>query len=392
MSQEGLAPVLCSLQEHLEAAEVALVSTCNRTEVYTSEVDPQQVQQWFVKQHGVTEDTLLNSSYQFHDHGAVRHIMRVASGLDSLVLGEPQILGQVKSAYATAKDLGAVGKVLGRLFETAFAVAKTVRTSTGIGRCPVSVAYAAVKLSAEVFSDITQQSVLLVGAGETVELCARHLFDKGVKQLYFANRTYGRAEDLAADYNGISVPLQDLHDVLPKADIVMTATASSLPLLGKGSVETALKLRRQRPMFVVDLGVPRNVEAEVAELDDVYLYTVDDLQTIVTENVESRMQAAEHAEHMIHSHASDFMSWLRSLEAVAAIKQYREQAFIARDKTVARAMQALERGQSAAEVINRLGELLTNQLIHEPTVALRSLAEDGEQERLEVATRLLGLE
>ena len=267
-----------------------------------------------------------------------------------------------------------------------------MRTSTDIGRCPVSVAYAAVKLSAEVLADLSKQSVLLVGAGETVELCARHLFDKQVRHLYFANRTLSKAEDLAADFHGTSVALKDLHEVLPKADIVMTATASSRPLLGKGSVETALKLRNNRPIFMVDLGVPRNIEAEVAELDGVYLYNVDDLQNIVSESVENRLQAAEHAEHIIHNQASEFMSWLRSLEAVAAIKQYRSWALTTRDQAVAQALRALDSGQPASKVVARLGELLTNQLIHEPTSALRSLAEGGEQERLLVATKLLGLD
>ena len=280
-----LVGALRSLANHAQISEGLILSTCNRTEVYcaVNADGGEAVANWLGHFHGLDQERIAPYLYTRVDRNAVSHLLRVASGLDSMVLGEPQILGQVKTAFHAASDSGTTGKLLGRMFQHAFAVAKQVRTDTAIGNSPVSVAFAAVSLARQIFSDLSEQTALLVGAGETIELAARHLHQHGVGRIVVANRTVERAHGLAAQFDGYAIALTELANHLPEADILIASTASPLPVLGKGTVERALKKRKHRPIFMVDIAVPRDIEPEVGELNDVYLYTVDDLQGVVEE-------------------------------------------------------------------------------------------------------------
>ncbi|KZZ40964.1 glutamyl-tRNA reductase, partial [Thalassolituus sp. HI0120] len=319
-----MSDVLNQVQQLDPVSEVVILSTCNRTEIYySSAMDtdaslPQEQQrtiltQWMSEHHNIELAELHGSLYCLGDDDAVQHTMRVASGLDSLVLGEPQILGQMKSAYAVAQEAGTVGTELGRLFRQTFSIAKRVRTDTAIGENPVSVAFAAVRMAQHIFADLSDSRALLIGAGETIELVARHLHQAGVKNMTLANRTLARAQNLAKEFRAEAVLLEDIPTALADADIIISSTASPLPILGKGAVEKALKKRRHKPMFMVDIAVPRDIEEEVAELSDVYLYTVDDLRDIIEENVRSREDAARQAEELILSGVEHYMRELKTL-------------------------------------------------------------------------------
>jgi glutamyl-tRNA reductase len=285
---------LRSLVETVGVEEAVILSTCNRTEIYCEggADTQQQLSQWLSAFHGLELETISPYLYSHQEKEGVRHLLQVSCGLDSMVLGEPQILGQVKAAFQTAKESGVAGKVLCRLFQHAFSVAKQVRTDTAIGRSPVSVAFAAVSLARQIFSDLSNQTAMLIGAGETVELAARHLHQHGVGRIIVANRTLERAHLLANQFDGYAIALTEISNHLAEADIVISSTASPLPVLGKGAVESALKKRRHQPMFMVDIAVPRDIESEVGELDDIYLYTVDDLEEVIEENMRSRQEAA----------------------------------------------------------------------------------------------------
>ena len=293
---EQMADALAQACELAHLKEVAILSTCNRTELYCStELEgTRALLEWLGGYHKLDPDELQTCSYAHWGQDAAQHMMRVASGLDSLVLGEPQILGQLKSCYAVSQSAGVVGAELDRLFQQTFAVAKKVRTDTAIGENPVSVAYASVSLAQHIFSDLSQSKALLIGAGETIELVARHLSEAGVKQMTVANRTLVRAEALAEEFNARAILLGDIPEALEDADIVIASTASQLPILGKGAVESALKKRKHRPIFMVDIAVPRDIEHEVAELDDVYLYTVDDLKEVIEEIEETATKEGKH--------------------------------------------------------------------------------------------------
>jgi len=360
-------------------AEAAIVSTCNRTEIYCTTNEPDSVISWLAENKQISFSLLTRCFYQYEESAAVAHLMRVACGLDSLLLGEPQILGQLKQSYHIARRAGTLGKELDRLFQMTFALAKQVRSETDIAANPVSVAYAAVKLSTRIFTSLADASVLLIGAGETMELAARHLAAQGVKRFIVANRTYEKAQLLAARYQGVAILLQQLPDYLSQADLLFSATNSVLPLVGKGSIERALKERRHRPMFMVDLAVPRNIEPQVAQLEDVYLYTVDDLRRVVDDNLASRQMAAQEAEMMIAHYSEDYMAWRRSLQAVDSICGYRESARIIRDQQIDKALQQLAQGASAELVLSKLAHTLTNKLLHAPTIALRTAAQHDEQ-------------
>ncbi|MDO6564882.1 glutamyl-tRNA reductase [Amphritea sp. 1_MG-2023] len=373
--------------------EVAILSTCNRTELYCStELEgTRALLEWLGSYHHLDPDELQACSYAHWDQEAAQHMMRVACGLDSLVLGEPQILGQLKSSYAVAQRAGVVSAQLGRLFQQTFAVAKKVRTDTAIGENPVSVAYASVSLAQHIFSDLSQSKALLIGAGETIELVARHLSEAGVKQMTVANRTLVRAETLAAEFDARAILLGDIPEALEDADIVISSTASQLPILGKGAVESALKKRKHRPVFMVDIAVPRDIEHEVAELDDVYLYTVDDLKEVIEENVRSRESAACEAETLVAAGAMEFIRQLRSLGAVETVTALRQQAEQLRDSELNKALRQLNNGKDAATVLNNLARGLTNKLIHNPTVQLRKASAEGRDDYLEVAQGLYQL-
>ncbi len=391
---EELPEALRDLRDRGAANEAAILSTCNRTELYCrlDGQDWHRILEWFCDYHGLARESVRPYLYRHTDEQAVAHAFRVAAGLDSMVLGEPQILGQLKQAFACAHKAGATGKILNRLFQHSFAVAKQVRTDTAIGASAVSVAFAAVTLARQIFSDLKRQTVLLVGAGETVELVARHLKEQGIGHMIVANRSVERAQGLADDFGAEAISLPELPERLAEADIVISSTASPLPILGKGAVERALKLRRHRPMFLVDLAVPRDIEAEVAELDDAYLYTVDDLRQVVEENMQSRRAAAREAEKIIAAQVHDFMRWLHSLEAVPTIRALRSRTEALRDAELARARRALARGADPERVMADLARSLTNKLTHAPTAALREATRDRDRRLLEAARRLFRLD
>ena len=374
--------------------EAAVLSTCNRTELYCN-VDSggeAEVAAWLATHHGLAESALRDYLYQHADEAAVRHLFRVATGLDSLVLGEPQILGQVKQAWQSARGLGSVGSGLDRLFQHAFAVAKRVRTDTQIGAHPVSVAFAAVRLAQQVFTELDRATVLLVGAGDTIELAARHLAEQHTQRLLFANRTLAHAQELASRFGGFALPLAELPRHLPEADIVFSATASREPVIATSAVREALRGRRFRPMLFLDLAVPRDVEAGVAALDDVYLYTVDDLDQVVEEGRRSRREAAEEAEAIIELQVEHFMAWWRASDRHEVLKSLRRQAESQRDAALARAREALAAGRPSDLVLEQLAHGLTNKLLHAPTAALRQAALRGDLELAHSAQRLFDLD
>ncbi|MFP4075835.1 MAG: glutamyl-tRNA reductase [Halochromatium sp.] len=386
---------LRTLLEQSSADEAVIVSTCNRTEIYCATADGRDIEApvrtWLGQFHGIEPQLFAQHLYAHKDRDAVTHLFKVACGLDSMVLGEPQILGQVKGAFKTACEAGGSGRLLGRLFQCTFAVAKQVRTDTAIGSSPVSVAFAAVSLARQIFSDLSKQTALLVGAGETVELAARHLHQHGIGRIIVANRTVERAHRLAVQFDGYAIALTELASHLPEADIVVSSTASPLPVLGKGTVERALKQRRHRPMFMVDIAVPRDIEPEVGQLRDVYLYTVDDLQGVVDEGMRSRNHAAEQAVEIIDLHCEEFMAWVRSLDAVSLIQHYRARAECVRDEALSRAARQLAAGKPPNEVMHHLAHLLTNKLLHEPSVRLRQAGREGQSELLDAANELFQL-
>ncbi|MCG8672905.1 MAG: glutamyl-tRNA reductase [Pseudomonadales bacterium] len=385
---------LLQARDKAKLDEVAILSTCNRTEVYGAceAPDSGRLINWIGEYHRLQSGVLADNAYEFWEQAAVTHMMRVASGLDSMVLGEPQILGQLKSAYQVAQEADTIGPSLGRLFQQSFSVAKKVRTDTGIGTNPVSVAFAAVSLARHIFSDLKKNTALLIGAGETVELVARHLHDQGVNRIIVANRTLARANSLAEMFNGKAITLQDIPDMLHKADIVISSTASPLPILGKGAVEHALKRRRHKPMFMMDIAVPRDIEEEVSELPDVYLYTVDDLQQVVDENRKQREKAANEAEIIVNEYSQAFMEGLRGLDAVDTIRAFRESVEITREQELAKAMQAIERGEDPKEAMLRMSKALANKMMHAPTVQLKKAGEEGHIEKLQWAETLLGVD
>jgi len=384
---------LNDLFKYADVEEAAILSTCNRTELYCAvkQGGEQRVSEWITGYHGLEQDAIGPYLYLHRDREAVRHLLCVACGLDSMVLGEPQILGQVKEACQTANDAATCGKLLGRLFQHTFAVAKQVRTDTAIGNSPVSVAFAAVSLARQIFSELSDQTALLVGAGETIELAARHLYQHGIGRILMANRTVERAHQLAVQFDGYAIALTELPAHLAEADIVMSSTASPLPVLGKGAVESALKKRKHKPIFMVDIAVPRDIEAEVGDLNDVYLYTVDDLEEVIQENLQSRQEAAQQAEEIIELHVDEFMGWLRSLDAVELIQGYRSQAERTRDEVLARALRMIDNGKPPEVVVRYLAHTLTNKLLHTPSTQLRQAGFDGQTALLEAANALFQL-
>lgn len=389
---EKLAQALQDATAH-GAAEATILSTCNRTEVYCGleSAPDEQLIEWFCGYHRLSRDEIGSYLYRYPDQAAVRHAFRVAAGLDSMVLGEPQILGQMKDAFTTAHKLGTTGKILNRLFQQTFSVAKQIRTDTAIGASAVSVASAAVQLAKQIFTTLEEQTVLLIGAGDTIELCARHLREQNVKHMIMANRTLERAQLLAGELNAEAISLTEMPTRLADADIVISSTASQLPILGKGAVESALKVRRHRPMFMVDIAVPRDIEVEVGELDDVYLYTVDDLKSVIQENMESREAAAREAEQIIDTKVVNFMDWVRSLDAEPTIRALRETAAATREAELARAKQRLARGEDPQKVMEQLARALTNKFTHAPSVALKRADQDGNENLLDAARRLFNL-
>lgn len=386
---ESLEQALREACAHANLAEVAILSTCNRTEIYAaSEADAAALQAWLVAHTAISAEDLNKSYYCYTDHDAVRHMMKVAGGLDSLVLGEPQILGQMKSAFAVARDAGTLGGELHATFQQVFSIAKRVRTETAIGENPVSVAYAAVSLAQQIFSNLKEDTALLIGAGETIELVARHLAEQGIKHMIVANRTLDRAQRLAREFNGEAILLADIPDYLHRADLVISSTASQLPLLGKGAVESALKKRKHKPMFMLDIAVPRDIEEQVGELDDVYLYTVDDLHAVIDENKKSRVAAADQAEEIINEGVELFIRQQRALNAVDTVKALRQKAEQLRDLELQKALRSLQTGTSAEQALQQFARNLTNKLIHAPTTVLKEASANNRHHVVQVAQEL----
>lgn len=392
--------------------EAVIVSTCNRTELYVDvdlgepaadtgegqvddavqEVEQQRLLQWMARYHGIDPGELGDSSYIFWREDVIRHLMRVACGLDSMVLGEPQILGQIKSAYAVATELESAGPQLGRAFQDAFSIAKQVRTDTAIGENPVSVAYAAVTLAEQIFSDLGSLSALLIGAGHTIELVARHLRDKGVRQIVVANRTLENAVRLGSRFDGEGVLLSDIPERLKTADIVVSSTNSQLPLLGKGAVEQAIRKRRHKPMLLVDLAVPRDIEPEVGQIADAYLYSVDDIRDVIEDGVKSRHEAAQQAASIIERGVEDYIRHVRSLNAIATLRSFRGNAESIREQELEKARRALENGKPAVDVLEAMSRGITNKLLHAPSVRMKQASAEGRDDLMRLTRELFGLD
>ncbi|KJS04980.1 MAG: glutamyl-tRNA reductase [Gammaproteobacteria bacterium BRH_c0] len=389
---EKVAQVLNDARQAAGLDEVVILSTCNRTEIYAlSDGSDASLLRWLADYQGLALEDLVPCIYDLREDEAIAHMMRVACGLDSLVLGEPQILGQVKSAFTVAREAGTVGTYLNNAFQHVFSIAKRVRSETAIGQNPVSVAYAAVSLSQQIFTDLSQVHALLIGAGETIELVARHLRQKNIGAITVANRTLARAAELASEYSAQAILLSEIPEHLHRADMVISSTASQLPILGKGAVESALKLRRHKPMFMVDIAVPRDIEPEVGKLNDVYLYTVDDLRDVIEENRRSRATAADSAEQIIHEGVENWQKQLRALAAVGTIRAFRQSVEDIRDTELDKALTALQRGQPAEEVLTTLARGLTNKLLHTPTMRLKQAGEEGRDDHIRLAHELFDI-
>ncbi|MQM31895.1 MAG: glutamyl-tRNA reductase [Candidatus Accumulibacter phosphatis] len=376
---ESLPRALADLTHCKAVHEAAILSTCNRTELYVASDVPDAATQWLADYHRLARHEIAPYLYTYPERDAVRHAFRVASGLDSMVLGEPQILGQMKEAVRIAEEAGTLGTTLHKLFQHSFAVAKEVRSTTAIGANVVSMAAAAVRLGERIFERIADQKILLIGAGEMIELCATHFSAHRPKQVVIANRTVERGLVLANRLGGTAIRLEDIGERLSQFDIVVSCTASPLPILGLGMVERAIKIRRHRPMFMVDLAVPRDIEVEVGEMDDVFLYTVDDLAQVVESGIESRQAAVVDAESIIGERVESFLRWLATRATVPLIRSLRDAADRARRHEMEHALKLLDKGEDPARVLERFSHRLTNKFLHAPTQALNQAGADQDE-------------
>ncbi|MDE1886274.1 MAG: glutamyl-tRNA reductase, partial [Xanthomonadaceae bacterium] len=379
---EAMPAALSDLARQAGVNEALILSTCNRTELYVdveagAEAAPRD---WLLGHHDLDAGRLDEFLYRHAGNAAVRHLFRVATGLDSMVLGEPQILGQVKDAYQLARDTGTLRAPMERLLQQTFAVAKRVRTETRIGANPVSVAFTAVRLAERLFADLSEACVLLIGAGETMELAARHLAESRVRRLIVANRTLENAQALAGRFSGYAIALADLPRHLAEADIVISSTASREPVLTRTLIADAIVARRRRPMFLVDLAVPRDIEADAAALEDVYLYTIDDLRQAVDASLRSRREAALEADALIDLQVTHYAAWRRALEAGNPLPQLRHAAESQRNAVLARARALLANGRAPEQALDYLAHTLTNKLMHAPSANLRAAALRGDAE------------
>ena len=384
---ESLAQALRDLTTH-GVREAAILSTCNRTELYCNTKHPEQVLSWLANYHKLNPEHIQPYTYTLPSDEAVKHAFRVASGLDSMVLGEPQILGQMKQAVKIAESAGTLGTLLHKLFQRTFAVAKEVRTNTDIGASSLSMAAASVRLAERIFGNLANQHVLFIGAGEMIALCAEHFAAHKPASITIANRSLERGQDLAENLQGKAILLSELPERLAEFDIVIASTASQLPIVGLGMVERAIKARKRRPMFMVDLAVPRDIEPEVAELDDIFLYTVDDLSQVVQEGLGNRQEAAIEAEAIIVERVDHFMHWLKTRDAVPTIRALRAQAEKTRLSELEKAQKSLAKGEDPAAVLDALSNALTNKLLHGPSHALNN-SSGSEHEQLESLLRQL---
>jgi glutamyl-tRNA reductase len=370
--------------------EVLVLSTCNRTEIYclSSEIGKSELVDWIHRVNDIPSGELERHFYDFQGEDTARHLVRVASGLDSLVLGETQILGQLKEAWQQAHDARSLGKVLDRLFQHTFNAAKSIRTNSGISDHTVSVAYTAVVLARQIFGDLNSQTVVLLGAGEMVQLCGRYLRDHGIAKLLIVNRSRKKAEELATELDATAMTLDRLGEALPKADILISSTASPEPVIRKMDIKAALRKRRHRPMFLVDIAVPRDIESDVSKLKDVYLYTIDDLQQVVDENLQHRNAAAKSATAEVEEAVAAFMRWLSGIRAARTLKRIREHSHGFEKDLTERALRKLEAGQEASDVLEQMASTLTNKILHLPSKRLREAAETQDYEVLKAVDRV----
>jgi glutamyl-tRNA reductase len=377
-----------------DVRESVIVSTCNRTELYcvTDTAGPRELGEWLQHYHGLGNALQPSHLYHHNEQKAVAHAFAVASGLDSMVLGEPQILGQLKDAYRVAQEAGTTGPVLNRLFQSAFSVAKRVRTETKIGANAVSVASAAVAMAKTVFASFENRTALMVGAGETIALAARHLYADGLRRMIIANRSIDRARELAAEFHGFAIGLDEIPNHLKEADIVVASTAAPHSIITRHMTEQALRARKRKPMFMVDIAVPRDIDADVAELEDIYLFTVDDLQSVVNENLEGRRKAAREAGELIEVEVERFTHSLRTRDAAPLIKRLRQDAERTKQHTLEQAHQMLAHGKNPADVLAFLANTLTNRLIHAPSQRLRDAAETGDSDVVETIAQIYKLD
>ena len=390
---EIMSDALNELKHQNGVYEAAILSTCNRTEIYCN-IDQGKNHNpidWLHNYHGMEKGLLKPFLYEHPDKNAVRHVLRVASGLDSMILGETQVLGQLKNAYQDAINAGCIGHQLNRLFQHSFHVAKEIRSNTAIGNHPVSIAYAAVKLAQQIFGDLQNKTALLIGAGETIELVIKHFHESNLRRMIIANRTLERSQKLAKEYSIYTIHIGDIAKHLAETDIVISCTASSLPIIGKGTVEEAIKIRKHKPMFIVDIAVPRDIEIGVGDLDDVYLYSVDDLKDIVQVNLKNRQYAAKQAEKIIDIQVQEFMGWVNSLEAVSTIRALRNQAERIREEVLQKGLSRIKRGDIPEAVLLEAVHTLTNKLIHEPSFKLKNASSKNRNDLLKAAEELYSL-
>lgn len=392
LSATQVPSVLAGLLNQVSVEEAVVLSTCNRTEIYAVCDNPESLSQVFLDSCDVSADAFKQSVYFFEGDKAVEHIMQVACGLDSMVLGEPQILGQMKAAVAIANEYQAIGQRFHGLFQHVFQLAKDVRTTTEIGACPVSVASLAIKLASKVFSDLKRVNVLLLGAGDTMRLVAKYLKAAGAKNIIVASRRIEKAASIAELSQGKAISIGQMTTYLPTADLVITATASELPILGKGSVESALKERGDKPMLMIDLAVPRDIEPEVKELDTVYLYTIDDLRSLAQENIKVREHAAVKARECIKKQASNYKTWLKEQSSSGMIKAFRQHVNEIRKEEMTKALRLLNQDVEPQVVLERLAYNLTNKLMHQPSVQMRQAGISGREDVFDLVKELFDID
>ena len=384
---------LASITALSDVGEAVLLSTCNRTEIYvkTNNGHTGELLDW-LKSDQQLSTAAQQALFTLQGDAAIQHLFRVACGLDSMVLGEPQILGQLKDAYRVADSAGSVGASLGRLFQHTFSVAKKVRTDTEIGNSPVSVAYAAVNLANQLFAGFQQHTALLIGAGTTIELVARHLTSKGIGRLFIANRDIGRAQALANRFDGYALPLSELAGTLPEADILISSTASPDIIVTRDAMESAVRMRKHKPVFAVDIAVPRDLDPRISELNDVYLYSVDDLEKVILEGQSNRESAALDAGRILKEETERYLSIERAREVVPLITALRDHGNALRLEVMEQAQRRLAKGASSEEVLDYVTASLLKKLLHRPSVRLREAGESSNAELIQAARSLFGLE
>lgn len=386
---------LKDLNQQPGVLEALIISTCNRSEFYcriTSEADRSLLSQWICNYFTIDAAELESHSYRKFNTELIRHLIRVAAGMDSMVLGEPQILGQVKTAFAYAEQANSTGTVLHRLLEMVFSACKTIRTETAMGENSVSVASTAVKLARQLYGHLSEQTVLLIGAGEMIELSLRHLQQQGVSKFIIANRSLANAEKLAQDFNAEAISLDQLEARLADADIIFSSTAAQQPLLTRPMVIKCQKQRRHRPLLLVDIAVPRDIAADVAKISSVYLYSIDDLQDVIEGNLKLRASAVIQAEVYVEQYLHDFLRWWRGQQVAASIRRIRERSHTITEVAVAAALQQLEKGKDPQVVVRALGTQLTNKLLHLPSTRLREAAADENREVMDAAIHLFDID